>query len=157
MKVVLYARVSSDSQDVDLSISAQLKALREYAIKNGYEIVGEFIDEAKSGRTTDRSEFKTMIALARAKQPPFQAILVWKFSRFSRNRADSSTYKALLRKKGIEVISITEPVDDSPAGQMLEGMIEVVYEFYSANMGQDIKRGMREHAERGFFNGSRPA
>jgi site-specific DNA recombinase len=156
MKVVLYARVSSDSQDVDLSITAQLKALREYALKNGYEVVCEFRDEAKSGRTADRPAFIQMIGLAKAKQPTFNAILVWKLNRFARNRADSSIYKALLRKKGIDVISITELVDGSPSGQMMEGMIEVIDEYYSANMGQDIKRGMRENASRGFFNGSQP-
>jgi len=59
-------------------------------------------------------------------------------------------------KRTVQVISINEPLDDSPAGHMLEGIIETIYEFYSENLGQDIRRGMRENAERGFFNGSRP-
>ena len=50
----VYARVSSDKQDTDLSISAQLKALREYATRNGYRVVREFVDEAESGRTAVR-------------------------------------------------------------------------------------------------------
>ena len=54
MNVALYARVSSEKQDTDLSISAQLRALREYAARNGYEIVREFVDEAETGRTTAR-------------------------------------------------------------------------------------------------------
>jgi site-specific DNA recombinase len=155
-KVAIYARVSSDSQDVDLSISAQLRALREYAAKNGYQVVREFVDEAESGRTTDRPAFKEMIALARTHQPPFQAVLVWKLNRFARSRVDSITYKTLLKSKGIKVISINEPLDDSPSGKLLEGVIESIDEFYSANLGQDIKRGLRENARRGFFNGSRP-
>jgi site-specific DNA recombinase len=157
MNVALYARVSSDSQDVDLSISAQLKAIRDYALKHSYEATREFKDEAQSGRTADRPAFREMIALAKTKIPPFEAILVWKLNRFARSRADSITYKTLLRKKKIEVISINEPVDNSPGGQLLEGMIECVDEFYSANLGQDIKRGMRENASRGFYNGSRPS
>ena len=64
-KVVIYARVSSDKQDVDLSISAQLKAIREYARNNGYEVVREFVDEAETGRTTARPAFREMISLAR--------------------------------------------------------------------------------------------
>src|SRR3990172_4749174 len=155
MKVALYARVSSDKQDVDLSISAQLRALREYAQRNGHQILREFVDEAESGRTASRPAFKEMLALARLKQPPFEAILVWKLNRFARSRADSVTYKALLRNKGIDVISINEPMDDSPTGRLLEGVIESIDEFYSANLGQDIKRGMRENASRGFFNGSK--
>ena len=156
MKVAVYARVSSDKQDTDLSLSAQLRALKEYAQKGGHEVVREFIDEAESGRTSARPAFREMIALARTKNPPFEAILVWKLNRFARSRADSITYKTLLRNKGIDVISINEPVDDSPTGRLLEGVIESIDEFYSANLGQDIRRGMRENASRGFFNGSRP-
>jgi site-specific DNA recombinase len=156
MKVVVYARVSSDAQDVDLSISAQLRALRDYAAKQGHEILREFVDEAESGRTASRPAFREMIALAKTRPSPFEAILVWKLNRFARSRVDSITYKALLKGKGIKVISINEPLDDSPSGQLLEGVIESIDEFYSANLGQDIKRGMRENAQRGFFNGSRP-
>lgn len=156
MKAAIYARVSSDSQDVDLSISAQLRALRDYSAKHDYEIVREFVDEAESGRTAKRPAFREMIVMAKLKQPPFQAILVWKLNRFSRSRADSITYKTLLRNKGIDVISINEPMDDSPTGRLLEGVIESIDEFYSENLGQDIRRGMRENASRGFFNGSRP-
>ena len=67
MKAALYARVSSEKQEVDLSISAQFKALREYAVKYGHEIVAEFIDEAESGRTADRPQFMRMIAAAKRK------------------------------------------------------------------------------------------
>jgi site-specific DNA recombinase len=156
MKVANYCRVSSDKQDTDLSISAQLRALRDHASRNGHEVTREFVDEVESGRTANRPAFKEMIALAKTKHPPFEAILVWKLNRFARNRADSITYKTLLRNKGIEVISINEPVDDSPTGRLLEGVIESIDEFYSANLGQDIRRGLRENASRGFFNGSRP-
>jgi site-specific DNA recombinase len=93
-----------------------------------------------------------MIATAKLKNPPFQAILVWKLNRFSRSRWDSVTYKTLLKNKGIRVISINEHLDDSPSGQLLEGIIESVDEFYSANLGQDIKRGLRENAARGFYS-----
>jgi site-specific DNA recombinase len=152
-KVVIYARVSSERQDVDLSISAQLKALREYAARNGYFIVREYVDEAESGRSIDRPGFKQMIVAARQKPPQFVAILVWKLSRFARNREDSIIYKSLLRKQGIQVISINEPVEDTPSGRLLEGIIEVIDEFYSANLSQDVVRGMRENSSRGFYSG----
>ena len=155
MKAAIYARVSSDSQDVDLSISAQLRALRDYATKHDYQIVREYVDEAESGRTTDRPAFREMIALAKTKHHPFEAILVWKLNRFARSRVDSITYKKLLRDRGIKVISINEPLDDSPSGHLLEGVIETIDEFYSENLGQDIRRGMRENAERGFYTGGR--
>ena len=156
MKAAVYARVSSDSQNVDLSISAQLRAVRDYANKHGYEIVREYVDEAESGRSASRPAFREMIALAKTKNPPFAAILVWKLNRFSRSRIDSVTYKTLLKSKGIRVISINEHLDESPSGQLLEGIIESVDEFYSANLGQDIKRGLRENASRGFYTCGRP-
>lgn len=156
MKVTIYARVSSDSQDVDLSISAQLRALREYATKHEYQIIREFVDEAESGRTAARPAFREMVSLAKMKHPPFEAILVWKLNRFARSRVDSITYKKLLPDRGIKVISINEPLDDSPSGHLLEGMIETIDEFYSENMGADIKRGMKENAERGFYSGNKP-
>lgn len=154
MKAALYARVSSERQaEKDLSIPAQLKALRRYALDRNWEVTAEYIDEAESARTADRPKFREMVAAARRKSKPFEAILVWKLSRFARNREDSIIYKSLLRKHGVQVISINEPVGEGAAGKMLEGMIEVIDEFYSENLADDTTRGMRENAERGFYNG----
>ena len=91
MKMALCARVSSEKQDVDLSISAQLKALRNYAAQHGHEVVSEFVDEAESGRTAHRPVFQEMISLCRQKPAPFQGVLVWKLSRFARNRGTPSS------------------------------------------------------------------
>ena len=70
----LYARVSSDRQDVDLSVAAQLRALRDYADKNGYLVAREYVDEAESGRIADRPEFRKMIDEASRPNAPFQEI-----------------------------------------------------------------------------------
>ena len=150
-KAATYGRVSSNKQDVDLSISAQLKALRDYASRNGYEVVKEFVDEAESGKTSARPEFRKMIAMARRENRPFDYILVWKYSRFARNREDSIVYKTMLRKNGVQVISINEPVDDTATGKLMEAIIESMDEFYSTNLGEEITRGMRESASRGFY------
>jgi site-specific DNA recombinase len=156
-KAAIYARVSSEKQDTDLSISAQLRALREFAANKSYEVIREFVDEAESGRTADRPAFKEMISIARRSSSPFNVILVWKYSRFARNREDSIVYKTLLRKHGVQVISITEPFEDTPTGRLLEAMIESLDEFYSANLGEEIMRGLRESVSRGFWvNGYAP-
>ncbi|MFC2027027.1 recombinase family protein, partial [Chloroflexota bacterium] len=156
MKIAIYARVSSVAQDVDLSISAQLKSLREYAGKNGHQIVKEFIDEAQSGCTDSRPEFRNMINLAHSKEKPFNAILVWKYSRFTRSRRDAILYKTLLRKIGVGVVSVNEPSEDTPTGRLLEGIIESLDEFYSDNLGQEVSRGMRESVSRGFYIARKP-
>ena len=84
--VALYARVSSDRQDVDLSVAAQLRALRDHAARNGYSVAREYVDEAESGRIADRPQFRRMIDEASRSDSPFKEILVWKFSRFTRKR-----------------------------------------------------------------------
>ena len=151
----LYARVSSDRQDVDLSVAAQLRALRDYADKNGYHVAHEYIDEAESGRIADRPQFQKMLGEASKPEAPFKEILVWKFSRFTRKREHAVAFKSMLRRKGIRVVSITEQADDSATGRLLEGIIESVDEFYSENLAQEVVRGMREAASRGFWVASR--
>ena len=130
----LYARVSSDRQDVDLSIAAQLRALRNYAQANGYIVAREYVDEAESGRVADRPQFRMMIEEGSKPNAPFQEILVWKFSRFTRKREHAVAFKSMLRRKGVSVVSITEHADDSPTGKLMEAIIESVDEFYSENL-----------------------
>ncbi len=157
MNVVLYARVSSEAQDVSLSISAQLKALREYAERNGHVIVRQFIDEAESGRSiAKRTAFREMVGMVDVRPKPFDAVLIWKYSRFARNRKDSIVYKAILRKQGVQVISITEPSDhNTPTGRLMEAIIEDLDQFYSDNLGEEVTRGMRESVSRGFYLSAR--
>ena len=147
----LYARVSSDRQDVDLSVSAQLRALRDYAAKHGYLVAREYVDEAESGRIADRPQFQRMLDEATKPESPFKEILVWKFSRFTRKREHAVAFKSMLRRRGVRVVSITEQADDTPTGKLLEAIIESVDEFYSENLAQEVTRGMREAASRGFW------
>ncbi len=151
----LYARVSSDRQDVDLSVAAQLRALRDYAEKNGYRVVREYVDEAESGRIADRPQFRKMLDAASTDDAPFEEILVWKFSRFTRKREHAVAFKSMLRRRGVRVVSITEHADDSPTGKLMEAIIESVDEFYSENLAQEVTRGMREAASRGFWVSAR--
>ena len=128
-----YIRVSSERQD-EYSPDSQIRLIREYAEKNGYEIPDGFVffDDGISAKSAVRRvEFNRMIAMAKEKTPPFDAILVWKFSRFARNQEESIVYKNLLRKKGIQVISISEPIIDSPFGDLIERIIEWMDEYLS--------------------------
>ena len=130
----LYARVSSDRQDVDLSVSAQLRALKDYARANGYSVAREYVDEAESGLVADRPQFREMIEEGSKPKVPFDVILVWKFSRFTRKREHAVAFKSMLRRKGIRVVSITEQAEDNATSRLLEGIIESVDEFYSENL-----------------------
>jgi len=157
-KVAIYARVSSKEQaEEGVSIPAQIKQLKQYAIEHGYDIAYEFVDRGESARTADRPEFQRMIATAKKKPKPFDIILIHKTDRFARNREDSIIYKSLLRKQcGIDVVSITEKFDDTPQGKMMEGIMEVVAEFYSANLSKEVMKGMTEQASKGIALGEPP-
>ena len=154
--VALYARVSSDRQDVELSISAQLKELHKYAKGQGFTVVREYIDEAMSGRVDTRPQYQRMIEEGCRPDGPFTIILVWSYSRFSRNREDAVLFKAKLRRAGVRVVSITEPASDSPTGRLMEALIEGMDEYYSENLAHNVLRGMRESASRGYFVKARP-
>lgn len=147
-----YIRVSTDDQ-IEYSPASQLDKIREYAKRNGYILPDEYIfaDEGISGRHTEkRPAFNKMIGMAKQKPKPFDAILLWKFSRFARNREDSIVYKSMLRKQcGIDVISISENVGDDKMSVLIEAMIEAMDEYYSINLAEEVKRGMNEKVSRG--------
>ena len=81
--------------------------------------------------------------------------MVWKLSRFTRKREHAVAFKSMLRRRGIRVVSIAEHADDTPTGKLIEAIIESVDEFYSENLAQEVTRGMREAALRGFWVTSR--
>ncbi|MBO5511722.1 MAG: recombinase family protein [Clostridia bacterium] len=146
-----YIRVSDERQD-EYSPDSQLKKIREYAAKEGYQIPDDYVfyDDGISGKSTrKRDEFNQMIAIAKEKDHPFDKIYVWKFSRFARNQEESLVYKNLLRKKDVAVVSVSEPLPEGPYGALIERIIEWMDEFYLINLGAEVKRGMAEKASRG--------
>lgn len=147
-----YIRVSTDDQ-VEFSPDSQLSRIREYAKRNNMLLPKEFIfiDEGISGRKAEkRPQFMRMIGTAKQKPKPFDVILLWKFSRFARNREDSIVYKSMLRRQcGIDVVSITENIGDDKMSVLIEALIEAMDEFYSVNLSEEVKRGMTEKAKRG--------
>ena len=126
---VIYARYSSDNQREE-SIEGQLRECMAYAERNGITVIGNYIDRAMSARTADRPDFQRMINDSEKKL--FDVIIVWKLDRFSRDRYDSATYKHILKKNGVKVISATENITDSPEGILLESLLEGLSEYYSA-------------------------
>lgn len=146
-----YIRVSTDNQ-TELSPDSQIKTVRQFAKQHGYIIPNEFIfrDDGISGRRADkRPAFNNMIAAAKQKPSPFCAVLLWKFSRFARNQEESVFYKSMLRKNGVDVVSVSEPTIDGPFGSLIERIIEWTDEYYSIRLSGEVKRGMTERVERG--------
>ena len=155
MRVVLYARVSSHKQaEKDLSIPAQIRALKAFAHEQGWTVVGVYEDKGVSGRTGNRPGLQNM--LRRVRQGGVDAVLVWKLDRLARNVEVSAAIDGLLRRQGVKLISLHESFDDSPQGRFIARIFETLAEFYSNNLSQDICRGIREVAQRGFYPHGRP-
>lgn len=146
-----YVRVSDERQD-EYSPDSQLKKIREHAAKEGYIIPDEYVfyDDGISGKSTQkREEFNKMISTAKDKSHPFDRIYVWKFSRFARNQEESIAFKNLLQKKGVAVVSVSEPIPEGHYGTLIERVIEWMDEFYLINLGTEVLRGMNEKVARG--------
>lgn len=150
IKAVVYARYSSHSQ-TEQSIEGQLRDAYAYAETHGYQIIGEYIDRALTGTKDQRPDFQRMIRDAEKRQ--FQVVIVWKLDRFARNRYDSAIYKAKLKKFGVRVVSVMENITDGPEGIILEGLLESMAEYYSANLSENIRRGQKESVAKGWYLG----
>ena len=147
-----YIRVSTDDQ-TEFSPDAQRRALERYAQEHALFLdpAHIYVDAGISGRSAaKRPAFQQMVADAKLKPRPFDIILVHKFDRFARSREDSIIYKSLLKKRcGIRVVSITESIEDEKMSVLIEAILEATAEFYSINLGEEVKKGMTEKALRG--------
>lgn len=155
LKAALYARVSSEEQARrENSIPAQLRALRDYCEKNDIEIYKEYTDEGITGQISDRPAFKEMLSAAFTGQ--INIILVHKFDRFARKVELSRTIKNNLKAAKVNVVSITEPIEDSPMGFFMEGLYELMAEYYVRNLSAEVYKGMNERARKGKHMGQMP-
>ena len=154
LRAALYIRVSTRSQE-ELSPDSQKRLLLDYARSRQILVEPEhiYMEKGISGRRADRRpRFQQMIAAAKSPVHPFDLILVWKFSRFARNQEESIVYKSMLKKLcGVDVISISEPLEEGPFGSLIERIIEWMDEFYSIRLSGDVFRGMTEKALRGGY------
>ena len=151
---VAYARYSSAGQR-DVSIEQQLADIRAFAQREGFTIVHEYADHARSGfkNTSARAAFQSMIRAAESGS--FDTIIAWKVDRFGRNREDSAIYKGKLRRFGVRVLYAMEPIPEGSAGVLLEGMLEATAEWYSRQLSENVTRGMTDNAHRCLYNGTR--
>ncbi len=150
MNVVIYARFSSHSQ-TEQSIEGQLKACYEYAERNKYTVIGEYIDRALTGTSDKRPNFLRMIEDSNKKT--FQGVLVYQLDRFSRNRYDSAIYKNKLKKNGVRVLSAKENITDDASGVLMESVLEGMAEYYSTELSQKIRRGLDINASKCLYTG----
>lgn len=153
MRGVIYARFSSHAQREE-SIEQQIDECREFAQKNGIEIVGVYSDEAISGRTDVRPEFQRMMRDAAKSQ--FDVVIAYKSNRISRHMLHALQYQDRLERLGISTLYAREEFGNTPSGRFALRMMQSMNQFYSENMAEDIKRGLMDNAKQCKANGSLP-
>jgi DNA invertase Pin-like site-specific DNA recombinase len=108
MKTALYARVSTTNHGQDTEV--QLRDLREFFQRRGWDIVDQYVDTGVSGAKDSRPELNRL--MADAHRCKFDAIAVWKFDRFARSTSHLLRALETFQSLGIEFISLTEGVDN---------------------------------------------
>lgn len=150
MKIaVAYLRVSTEMQ-TEYSPDSQLRLIKDYAVKNNLILSEVYSDEGVSGRKVDRRPaFKRMIADAAKKK--FDTILIYSTSRFARNHEESIVYRSMLKRDGIDVVSITQPSVDYKTDILMNALYAVMDERFSIDLSENVKRGMKEKVSRGYY------
>ncbi len=154
---IVYVRVSTAHQaDDELPVDSQVAELTA-AVAAAGATCDVIKDAGISGTEFDhRPGLQQVIARAREQKPNFKWVLVWKLSRFARDIEEGLIYRALLRKKQIELISYKEPIPEGPLGTLITHILMAVDQFYAAATAADVLRSQKELARQGFSAGGRP-
>ena len=148
-RAVIYVRVSSREQaESGYSIEAQLEACRRFVYEKGWVVEDEFTELGESARTANRTAFKAMTAML-DEHGGISYLVVHKIDRLARNLADYAAVKARLQKLGIRLVSVTEGMEEGPSGRLVEGIMAAIAEFYSDNLGQEVRKGMQQKLRNG--------
>jgi DNA invertase Pin-like site-specific DNA recombinase len=153
-RVALYIRVSTEEQaEEGWSVDAQERALREFCKAKGWEIVQVYKDEGKTGTNVNRPGFQAMLRDAR--DGKFEAIVVHKLDRFSRNLVDVLMTLDDLQKKGVSFVSATEAMLDftTQIGRFILLVLAFFAQWYVENLSAETTKGKKERFEQGLYNG----
>jgi DNA invertase Pin-like site-specific DNA recombinase len=150
---VIYARVSStgqlgrDGDEDGYSIPAQVKACEAEAASRGARVAKVYIERAESAKTDDRPVLQQVL-----RELPGHAakyLIVHKVDRLARNRRDDANLYERLVGMGVKLVSASENIDETPAGQLMHGMLATFAEYYSNNLSTEIMKGLRRKHETG--------
>lgn len=150
---VIYARYSSHNQKEE-SIEQQVEECMAFAALNHIKIIQVYSDKALSGKTDKRPQFQKMMRDAEKRQ--FTVVVAYKSNRIARNMLNALSYEDKLGRFGIETLYAKEEFGNTAAGRFALRTMMNVNQFYSENMAEDIRRGMRDNAENCKVNGAIP-
>lgn len=151
-KAVIYCRVSTKEQvDEGNSLNTQEKLCRDYALKNGYEIVQVYIEQGESAKTSLRTELQKMLLFCSDKKNKIEAVIAYKIDRLSRNTDDYSQLRILLKRYGVEIKSVSEYFENTPAGRFMENIIANVAQFDNDVRAERCAGGMKDAMREGRY------
>ncbi len=153
---VSYLRVSTRGQaergggaDEGFSIPAQREANKKKALSMGAIVGKEFVDRGASAKSADRPELQKMLEYIRENADRVDYVIVHKVDRLARNRGDDIDIMRTLRECGVQLVSASESIDDTPAGMLLHGIMSSIAEFYSQNLANEVRKGIGEKVKNG--------
>lgn len=142
---IIYCRVSTKEQaELGYSLDIQEKACIEYAKRCGYEVIRQFREEGESAKTIDRTQLKLLLDFISSNPSKAKVVIVYKLDRLARNMVDYTALITLFSKFGIDVESVTEQADDSPAGKLTKNMIAAIAQFDNDQRRERTVGGMKE-------------
>ena len=148
---IIYCRVSSIEQVDGTSLESQERMCREYSERQGIDVIDVFVDRGESAKTADRPQFLKAIAMCAQKNNKIDSLVVYKLDRFARNQSDHVTVQAKLKQYGTQLRSVTEPIDDTPMGKMMEGVLSTFAEFDNNIRTERSTGGMKERLKQGMW------
>ena len=148
---VIYCRVSSAEQVQGTSLAMQEERCKEYAERENIEVVAVFVEEGESAKTADRTEFKKALNFCSDKKKPVDFFIVHKLDRFARNKDDHVMTQMFLRRYGTKLRSVTEQIDETPVGKLMEGVLSTFAQFDNDVRAYRSKSGMVEKVKRGVW------
>ena len=155
-RAVIYIRYSSENQRDGYSIEYQLEECKKYLEANGYELIEVYIDEAVSGKSTNKRDSFFRL-LADVKKGICDVVVVYKYSRFARNLMEARLYHHQIEKAGVKLVSAMEQIDDStPEGRMMRNIIMTMDEYYSDNLSTFVQSSMYTAAKKAKYLGGIP-
>lgn len=156
MRAVVYCRVSTKEQAKKLSLPAQKKACLQFCQDQGWKVDRVFVERGESAKTANRTELKRLLAYCRENQGRVQVMLVYSLDRFARNNFDHYAVRAHLATLGMNLRSVTQPIDESPTGQLMEGVLAAVAQFDNDIRAEKVVAGMKEALARGRWTFKAP-
>lgn len=151
-RVVIYIRVSTKEQvDEGNSLVTQERICRQYADKQGWDVVKVFSDRGESAKTADRAELQAMLAYCNEKKNRIQFALVYKVDRVARNTDDYSYIRLSLKKARVDLRSATEVLENTPVGRFLENTLANVAQFDNDVRAERSSNGMKEAVREGRY------